>query len=164
MPKLAIICGSVYGTAEEVAHHAEEWLQHADIEARFLKKADVATLLEFAPDAVLAVTSTTGMGEMPDELQQLLDDLTAAQPEQLPIRAHALRAQAVLDHGKSFVGQPESQAPAPARRQALRMRQQGRAIQGVAQIHHQGGQPDQDRKSTRLNSSHEFVSRMPSSA
>ncbi len=102
MPKLAILCGSVYGTAEEVARHAEEWLQHADIDAHFLKKADVATLLEFAPDAVLAVTSTTGMGEMPDDLQQLLDALTTAQPEQLRGKPVAVIGLGDSSYGEQF--------------------------------------------------------------
>lgn len=83
MLDLAILCGSVYGTAEEVARHAEEWLRDADVEARFLKNPAVEALLALDPQALLVVTSTTGQGEMPDGLQQFLDELTDAQPEQL---------------------------------------------------------------------------------
>ena len=69
--KVAILSGSVYGTAEEVARHAESLLKQAGIEAWHLPRATLAEVKAFAPDAFLIVTSTTGMGELPDNLQPL---------------------------------------------------------------------------------------------
>ncbi len=66
--KVVIISGSVYGTAEEVARHAESLLKAAGLEAWHANRAD---LQAFGPQAVLAVTSTTGMGELPDNLMPL---------------------------------------------------------------------------------------------
>lgn len=81
MLELAIISGSVYGAAEEVARHAEHFLREAGIEARHLPRADLAALLACDPAALLVVTSTTGMGEVPDGLQALLDELSGYQPD-----------------------------------------------------------------------------------
>jgi len=69
--KVAILSGSVYGTAEEVARHAERVLKAAGFDAWHNPRADLAELQAFAPEAFLVVTSTTGMGELPDNLQPL---------------------------------------------------------------------------------------------
>ncbi|RJG10371.1 flavodoxin [Pseudomonas cavernicola] len=69
--KVAILSGSVFGTAEEVARHAEQVLKAAGFDAWHNPRASLAELQAFAPEAFLAVTSTTGMGELPDNLQPL---------------------------------------------------------------------------------------------
>ncbi len=69
--KVAILSGSVYGTAEEVARHAASILKTAGFETFYNSRASLAELHAFGPDAFLAVTSTTGMGELPDNLQPL---------------------------------------------------------------------------------------------
>lgn len=69
--KVAIFSGSVYGTAEEVARHAEGLLKAAGFEAWHNPRASLDDVFAFAPEAFLAVTSTTGMGELPDNLQPL---------------------------------------------------------------------------------------------
>ncbi|KIH85213.1 flavodoxin [Pseudomonas batumici] len=80
--KVAILSGSVYGTAEEVARHAEKILREAGFEAWHNPRATLADVQAFAPDAFLAVTATTGMGELPDNIQALYhairDQLPAA--------------------------------------------------------------------------------------
>ncbi len=69
--KVAILSGSVFGTAEEVARHAEKLLKAAGFETWHNPRATLDDLKAFAPDAFLGVTSTTGMGELPDNLQPL---------------------------------------------------------------------------------------------
>ena len=69
--KVAILSGSVFGTAEEVARHAEKLLKAAGFGAWHNPRATLDELKAFAPEAFLAVTSTTGMGELPDNLQPL---------------------------------------------------------------------------------------------
>jgi MioC protein len=64
--KVAILSGSVYGTAEDVARHAERQLKAAGFETWHDPRAQLPQILEFAPEALLVVTSTTGMGELPD--------------------------------------------------------------------------------------------------
>ena len=69
--KIAILSGSVYGSAEEVARHAASILHNAGFQTFHNPRASLADLQAFAPEAFLAVTSTTGMGELPDNLQPL---------------------------------------------------------------------------------------------
>jgi MioC protein len=80
--KVAILSGSVYGTAEEVARHAVSILKTAGFETFHNPRANLADIQAFGPEAFLAVTSTTGMGELPDNLQPLYfsirDQLPAA--------------------------------------------------------------------------------------
>ena len=64
--KVAILSGSVYGNAEDVARHAQRLLSEAGFEAWHDPRAQLDELLAFAPQALLVVTSTTGMGELPD--------------------------------------------------------------------------------------------------
>lgn len=64
--KVAILSGTVYGTAEDVACHAAVFLSAAGFEAWHDPRAQLPQILEFAPDALLVVTATTGMGELPD--------------------------------------------------------------------------------------------------
>lgn len=68
---VAILSGSVYGTAEEVARHAQGLLKAAGLNAWHNPRATLEDVQAFAPDAFLAVTSTTGMGELPDNLMPL---------------------------------------------------------------------------------------------
>ena len=57
--KVAILSGSVYGSAEDVARHAERQLKAAGFDAWHDPRAQLPQVLEFAPQALLVVTSTT---------------------------------------------------------------------------------------------------------
>jgi MioC protein len=80
--KVAIVSGSVFGNAEDVAGHVERLLKAAGFEAWHDSRATLAQLQAYEPEAILGVTSTTGMGELPDNLQPLFytlrDQLPAA--------------------------------------------------------------------------------------
>ncbi|MFJ4442501.1 flavodoxin [Pseudomonas sp. NPDC089422] len=78
--KVAIISGSVYGTAEEVARHAESLLKAAGFDAWHAARATQQDLEGFFPEALLAVTSTTGMGELPDNLMPLFSSIRDTLP------------------------------------------------------------------------------------
>ena len=69
--KIAILSGSVYGAAEDVARRAAELFEKAGFEAWHKPGVALDELLAFAPEAVLVVTSTTGMGELPGNIQNL---------------------------------------------------------------------------------------------
>ena len=73
--KVAILSGSVYGTAEEVARHAEKLLKAAGLDASYLPRVSLDELIAFDPEALLTVTATTGMGELPDNLLPLYSEL-----------------------------------------------------------------------------------------
>ncbi|MDH4583229.1 flavodoxin [Pseudomonas sp. BN415] len=73
--KVAILSGSVYGTAEEVARYAEKLLKAAGLDAHYLPRVSLDDLIAFDPEALLTVTATTGMGELPDNLLPLYAEL-----------------------------------------------------------------------------------------
>jgi MioC protein len=64
--KVAILSGTVYGTAEDVARHATSRLKAAGFDTWHDPRAQLPQIIEFAPQALLVVTATTGMGELPD--------------------------------------------------------------------------------------------------
>lgn len=78
--KVAILSGSVYGTAEEVARNAKQLLTDAGFEVLLNTRATLADVQAFGPDVFLAITSTTGMGELPDNLMPLYSEIR----DQLP--------------------------------------------------------------------------------
>ncbi|WIX01968.1 flavodoxin [Pseudomonas sp. AR5] len=79
--KVAILSGSVYGNAEDVARHAQRLLSEAGFEAWHDPRAQLGPLLAFAPQALLVVTSTTGMGELPDSFVPLYSALRDRLPD-----------------------------------------------------------------------------------
>lgn len=81
MLEVVILSGSAFGTAEEVARHAEQLLRDAGLAAHYMPDVSFAELQAVDPQALLVVTSTTGMGEVPDDLQELLDAIVAGQPD-----------------------------------------------------------------------------------
>lgn len=69
--KIAIVSGSVYGAAEDVARRAAQVLTQAGFDAWHKPVVTLDELLSFSPEALLVVTSTTGMGELPGNIQDL---------------------------------------------------------------------------------------------
>ncbi len=78
--KIAILSATVYGSAEEVARHGSDLLEQQGHVIYHRPRTTLEKLLEFAPEALLVVTSTTGMGELPDDIQPLYSEVR----DQLP--------------------------------------------------------------------------------
>lgn len=102
--KVAILSGSVYGTAEEVARHAQNLLNAAGFETFYNARASLADLQAFGPEALIGVTSTTGMGELPDNLQPLYSAIR----DQLPAAWRGLPGAVIAlgdaSYGDTFCG------------------------------------------------------------
>lgn len=77
---LVIFSGSVFGTADEVADMAQERCQAAGLQVTRLKPATVDALLQAEPDAILGCCSTTGMGELPANIQDFYYELESRFP------------------------------------------------------------------------------------
>ena len=69
--RLTLLTGSVSGTADMVADAAESLLTQAGLVVSRLSGVNVEEFLASAPEAILVVTATTGMGEVPDDLLPL---------------------------------------------------------------------------------------------
>ncbi|MDF0732799.1 flavodoxin [Pseudomonas entomophila] len=102
--KVAIISGSVYGTAEEVARHVESLLKAAGFEAWHAARATLEDLRGFAPEALLAVTSTTGMGELPDSLVPLFSSIRDTLPGEWRGLPGAVIALGDSSYGDTYCG------------------------------------------------------------
>lgn len=102
--KVAIISGSVYGSAEEVARHATSLLRAAGHETLHNPRITLEELLAFEPQALLAVTSTTGMGELPDNIQPLYVQLRDQLPGALRGLPGGVIALGDASYGDTFCG------------------------------------------------------------
>jgi len=78
---VVIVSGTVFGAAEDVAHHAAEFLTDAGLNVTYQPRITYPELMALEPDALLFVTSTTGMGELPEGLQPLVDALRDQPPQ-----------------------------------------------------------------------------------
>ncbi|MDU9390544.1 flavodoxin [Pseudomonas japonica] len=102
--KVVILSGSVYGTAEEVARHAQSLLKAAGFEAWHAARATLADVQAFEPQAFLAVTSTTGMGELPDSLVPLFSEIRDSLPAAWRGLPGAVLALGDSSYGDTFCG------------------------------------------------------------
>ena len=79
--KLVIVSGTVFGAAEDVAHHAAQVLTAAGLNVSYKPRISYFELVALEPEALLFVTSTTGMGELPENLQPLVNALRDQPPQ-----------------------------------------------------------------------------------
>ncbi len=76
MATVNIIVGSVYGNAESVAESVQTFLSSEGIEAEVFTDADASDITDAS--GVLVITSTTGQGDIPPNLEMTFDELRAA--------------------------------------------------------------------------------------
>lgn len=68
MAKIALIVGTVYGAAQYVAEQAQPLLVELGHSAELFTDAKLDDVLKFDADIWLVVSSTTGQGDIPDNL------------------------------------------------------------------------------------------------
>ncbi|GAB2934664.1 flavodoxin [Rheinheimera gaetbuli] len=68
MAKIALIVGSVYGAAQYVAEEAQPLLTGLGHEVKLFEEAKLDDVLSFNADIWLVLSSTTGQGDIPDNL------------------------------------------------------------------------------------------------
>lgn len=68
MAKIALIVGSVYGAAQYVAEEAQPLLAGLGHEVTRYEEAKLDEVLNFNADIWLLISSTTGQGDIPDNL------------------------------------------------------------------------------------------------
>ncbi len=68
MAKIALIVGSVYGGAQYVAEQAQPLLVSSGHQVQLFEEAGLDEVLAFDAECWLVITSTTGQGDIPDNL------------------------------------------------------------------------------------------------
>lgn len=84
MAKIGIFVGTVYGNALAVAEEAQQILRQQGNEVEIFEDATLEQWREYLQQIVLVVTSTTGQGDLPDNIQPLyveLNDKLGYQPD-----------------------------------------------------------------------------------
>ncbi|ODC03813.1 hypothetical protein BFW38_09930 [Terasakiispira papahanaumokuakeensis] len=78
MSKVLIAVGTVYGGASEVAEQASALLQAQGIEALVTETPDIPALND--SEALLVITSTTGSGDLPDNIAPFFAAISSEYP------------------------------------------------------------------------------------
>jgi MioC protein len=88
MAQIDIIIGSTLGAAEYVAEHMAEQLQAQQHQTALHYKADLPSLLakQQADSIWLFISSTHGAGQVPDNLQPFVEQLSQKQPQLSALR------------------------------------------------------------------------------
>jgi len=68
MAKIAVMVGTVYGGAQYVAEQAIEMLAQIGHQAQLFHPARLSDVQQYGADHWLVITSTTGQGDIPDDL------------------------------------------------------------------------------------------------
>lgn len=75
MKKIALLVGTVYGGAQFVAEEAVNILQSKGYDTWLSLSPRVDEVLAYAPDVWMVITSTTGQGDIPDNLVPFYSEL-----------------------------------------------------------------------------------------
>ncbi|MCU4676962.1 flavodoxin domain-containing protein [Catenovulum sp. 2E275] len=75
MSLTAILVGSVYGGAEDLAENTLKKFKQAGVEAKVFSDCSLADILAENPEHWLVITSTTGQGDVPDNLANVYFEL-----------------------------------------------------------------------------------------
>ncbi|MBD2785094.1 flavodoxin [Xenorhabdus sp. DI] len=76
MAKVGVFVGTVYGNALAVAEEAQQILEQQGHEVAIFEEATLAQWQPYLQQVVLVVTSTTGQGDLPDNIQPLYSELS----------------------------------------------------------------------------------------
>ncbi|WP_282145499.1 flavodoxin [Alteromonas stellipolaris] len=101
MATLKIFAGTVYGNAQHVAEQVEENLAEQGVDCELESDPSVSDFTD--ADAILLITSTTGQGDVPPNLEFVFSDLKDEFPL-LNDKPFAVAALGDSSYGESFCG------------------------------------------------------------
>ena len=101
MATLKIFAGTVYGNAQHVAEQVEENLAEQGVDCELESDPSVSDFTD--ADAILLITSTTGQGDVPPNLEFVFSDLKDEFPL-LKDKPFAVAALGDSSYGESFCG------------------------------------------------------------
>ncbi|MBD1389713.1 flavodoxin domain-containing protein [Neiella sp. HB171785] len=103
MTQLAIIVGSVYGGAADLAAQIQEKAQDKSIEVSIFDDATLQQVTDFTTEHWLVVTSTTGQGDLPPNIEGFYHQLNDTFPMLSDTKA-AVLALGDSSYGETFCG------------------------------------------------------------
>jgi flavodoxin len=101
MRRISIFAGSVYGNAQHVAEEAVSMFEEKGIEAEVFSDPETSDFAD--ADAVVVITSTTGQGDVPPNLEMFYSDLRTEFPL-MNNKPFAVAALGDSSYGDSFCG------------------------------------------------------------
>lgn len=101
MATISIFVGSVYGGAERLADEVEEFIEQSAHQVRLINEPTVDDVK--AASHILLITSTTGQGEVPDNLAGLYNELNSQFP-MLTAKPYGIVAMGDRSYGETFCG------------------------------------------------------------
>ncbi|QIZ78886.1 flavodoxin [Ferrimonas lipolytica] len=103
MLKIYFLVGSVYGGAEDVAEQLQPEIEKAGYAFEYLEQWEEATFSKLNGSNLLVVTSTTGSGDLPDNIAPLFQQLKDRFPL-LPDSRYGVIALGDSSYGDTFCG------------------------------------------------------------
>lgn len=101
MSQVAILVGSVYGGAEDVADETSKLLSEQGHQVNVFTDSSLDDVLVVDPDTILVITSTTGQGDVPANLEQLYFEIKDKNPD-LRGKQYAVIAMGDSSYGETF--------------------------------------------------------------
>lgn len=101
MSSISIFAGSVYGNAQHVAEEVQTMLESEGVECEVFTDPEVSDFAD--ADSVLVITSTTGQGDVPPNLELFFSDLR----DDFPLmngKSFAVAALGDSSYGESYCG------------------------------------------------------------
>lgn len=101
MAKISVLVGTVYGSAQALSEQLIAKIHSEGHEAEVLHEYSVEAIKQ--SHVLLCVTSTTGQGEIPDDLAPLIEQLQRLQPS-LTTKRFAVIGLGDSSYGETFCG------------------------------------------------------------
>jgi MioC protein len=103
MANILIIAGSVYGGAQYVAEQVQELLEGKGHQVSLTESPSIDDVKSASNDTLLMITSTTGQGDLPDNLVSFHSDLKSQFPL-LPHKRYGVIALGDSSYGETYCG------------------------------------------------------------
>ncbi len=101
MTRVHIMAGSVYGNAQNVAEEAEQHLTSLGVDCEVFSDPEVSDFT--SADILIVITSTTGSGDIPPNLEMVYEELRSEFPL-LTDKPFAVAALGDSSYGETFCG------------------------------------------------------------
>ena len=103
--EILLLCGSEMGNAEMVADLVKDAIEERGHEVEMVTEGELSDLRLAEREVVLVVTSTTGLGDVPQNLEPIYDSLAEERPDLSHVR-YGLVGMGDRNYKDTFCGGP----------------------------------------------------------